>query len=479
MNKMKLAVALSAASLLAACGSDSDDNGVNYPSTYEFSSKVTEGESSVVFTGQAARQLLISELKKYSGSDELQALTTKQTALDNLNTIYAKGVDSDEVNSLIDFDLYNGTATTSVPVSVETPLTLEQTDYSDVFAVSGAKNLQGKLAGCDNDLSMSEFIGWEIAQADIQDCGQDDVAVQDENDKPHTLLQTWFDELATLATDGDANTTIVNDQGHDLQQLIQKFLFGAVTYSQAARDYLKADKGLLKQNSEGDKAGAKDYTSLEHQWDEGFGYFGASIDYLSKTDAEIKAAAESDVDGNESIDLLRGEYNYGLSVYSAKVDTYSDADDLNLSADAMEAFLEGRQIIQDNFGTDPVEGEGYHVQLVETSERALAAMEKTIAGAAIHYINSTIDDVTNYDGSDIASLAKHWSELKGFALSLQFSPVASISEADLKEVHEKIGTTPKASASAANAEQFIADLEAARTILVEAYGFDAAVAATW
>lgn len=475
MNKMKLAVALSAASLLAACGSDSDDNGVNYPSTYEFSSKVTEGESSVAYSGQTTRQLLIDELKYLTKADVLANVSLgKGDALDKLNAIYANGVSSDG-GLLQDANIYGTGSPTDVVIAKDAPANYEQSDYDQVFDVAGAKNLQGKMAGCDNDLSMSEFIGWDFTDITLVGC-DDEVTTPGENDKPHSLVQAWFDELAGLAAD---NEGIVNDKGHDLQQLVQKFLFGAVTYSQAARDYLKADKGLLKQNSSSDDGDA--YTALEHQWDEGFGYFGASRDYLSKTDAEIKASAESDINGNGKIDLLGGEYNYGLAVYASKVDTYSDADDLNLSADAMEAFLEGRQIIQDNFGTDPVEGEGYHVQLVEASERALAAMEKTIAGAAIHYINSTIEDAGNYDMQDASTLApfaKHWSELKGFALSLQFSPVAIISEQDLKDVHAKIGTTPKADVET-NAAQFIADLEAARAILVEAYGFDATVAATW
>jgi hypothetical protein len=307
---------------------------------------------------------------------------------------------------------------------------------------------------------MSAFIGWDV--------------VADEQAKPDALIQAWFDEIATLATDGNAATTYVNADGHDLNQLVQKFLFGAVTYSQAARDYLKADKGLLKQNTTADKEG-KSYTSLEHQWDEGFGYFGAATHYLSKTDAEIKASAVIDANGDNQVDLFAGEYNFGLAVYASKMDLKTGSTDY--SKQAMDAFIEGRKLIQANFGTNPVAGEGYHVELVKIAERALAAMENVIATAAIHYINATISDVEAYTG-DISTVAKHWSEMKGFALSLQFSPIAKISEADLIAVHDLIGTAPKTAVDA-DTDAYIVQLKAARTKLQTAYGFDAEAVKAW
>lgn len=460
MTLIKNAALITAMGMLAACGSsDSDDKALT---TYTFPSKLVEGESSVSYTGQQARQLLISELKTFISSDELQVNNqgTKADALANLNRIYADGV-STSGESLTEINVYGAGTVTDISISVDAPLTLAQANYSDVYDVAGTKFLKEKLAGQDNTLSMTQFIGWDVTAAD-------------ERSKPDALIQTWFDEIATMATDGEAGTTYVNAQGHDLNQLVQKFLFGAVTYSQAARDYLKADKGLVKQNTTADKEG-KPYTSLEHQWDEGFGYFGAATHYLSKTDAEIKASSVIDANNDGVVDLLGGEYNYGLAVYASKMDISTGSTDY--SKQAMEAFIEGRELIQANIGTDPVAGEGYHVELVKISERALAAMEKVIATAAIHYINSTITDIEEY-ATDISTVAKHWSEMKGFALSLQFSPVAIISETDLTDVHDLMGQSPKASLDA-GVDDYITDLQAARTKLQVAYGFDAEAVKTW
>jgi hypothetical protein len=460
MKFIKGAALVTAMGMLAACGSsDSDDKALT---TYTFDSKLNAGESSVSYTGQQARQLLISELKTFIASDALQVNNTgtKAQALANLNRIYADGV-STSGTSLTEVNLYASGNVTDISVTVDAPLTLAQTDYSEVYATAGTKFLKEKLAGQDNTLSMTQFIGWDVTAAD-------------ERSKPDALIQTWFDEIATMATDTDTETTYVNAQGHDLNQLVQKFLFGAVTYSQAARDYLKADKGLLKQNTTADKEG-KTYTSLEHQWDEGFGYFGAATHYLSKTDAEIKASSVIDANNDSVVDLLGGEYNYGLAVYASKMDISTGSSDY--SKQAMEAFIEGRELIQANFGTNPVAGEGYHAELVEISERALAAMEKVIATATIHYINSTITDIEAYT-TDISTVAKHWSEMKGFALSLQFSPVAIISKLDLIAVHDLMGQAPKASLDA-DVDGYIADLQAARTKLQTAYGFDAEAVKAW
>ncbi|MGK0443128.1 MAG: hypothetical protein ACJA1U_000050 [Bermanella sp.] len=466
MKLIKGVALVSALGMLAACGSSSDsdeDNNEVQTATYTFPSKLIEGESSVNYTGQTARQLLIGELKSFISSDALQVdfTGTAAEAKAELMRIYTTGV-SDDGTSLVDVNIYGSGVVTDISITVDAPLTLEQVNYADVYDAASKKDLEEKIAGFDNTLSMDQFIGWTV--------------VGTEDEKPNALLQSWFDEIATLATDGDDTTTYVNDAGHDLNQLVQKFLFGAVTYSQAARDYLKADKGLLKQNTTEDKDG-KPYTSLEHQWDEGFGYFGAATHYLSKTDAEIKASAVIDANGDKSVDLFGGEYNFGLAVYASKMDLSTGTTDY--SKQAMEAFIEGRELIQANFGTDPAAGEGYHVELVEIAERALAAMENVIATATIHYINTTISDIEAYaPNNDFSTIAKHWSEMKGFALSLQFSPVAKITEAQLINVHNLIGTTPKVDVNT-DPDAYIEKLKEARTTLQTVYGYDAEAVKAW
>lgn len=466
MKLMKGAALVTAMGMLAACGSDSDSKGTEL-TTYTFPSKLVEGESSVSYTGQTARHLLINEISTFIKSDAFQNSADSATALANLNLIYATGVNPDAVSNLYDIDVYGGTGTTSTPVSISAPegTDLTQENFRDVGDVAGSKNLKGKLAGQDNDLSQA-FIGWIIDTSD-------------DNQKPHLLLQEWFQILADNAGDGNADTTYVDTSiGVDYQQLVQKFLLGAVTYSQAADDYLKASKGLAKNNI--DEGG--NYTSLEHQWDEGFGYFGAARDYLAYSDDVNKSNPANDTNGDGEIDLLGGEYSFGHAINANKRDSGSNGV-TDFSAQAMEAFIAGRQLIQNNIGTNPKTEEGvyqdYHVQLVDHAETALGAWEKAIAATVAHYVNDTIADLDNVgtDAENLKDLAKHWSELKGFALSLQFSGVSIISRDDLIAIHNKIGEAPEL--EIADIPTYVEGLKDILDILQDAYDFDADVVANW
>jgi len=477
MKFVKGLTLLSASMMLAACGSSSDSEEapiVIAPATYNFDSKVTAEVTSVSYSGQATRQLLINDLKALIGTADLYTVSQDEAGkievLERLNRIYAVGTGTVEGKlNLIDENVFDGDVeVTPVSVSVEAPLALTQQDYS---ALSGDKNLQGKIAGQDNDLT-NPFVGWEgIVLAE----GQTD------NDLPDLLIQSWFEAIADLATDNNEDTTFVSATGLDYQQLIQKVLLGAVTYSQAAEDYLKPSKGLLKQNSAGDKEGSKDYTALEHQWDEGFGYFGAQRDYNLRTDSEVKSTPYLDTNEDTNIDLY-AEYSLGLSINAVKRDAGATDTDTDFSKAAMDAFLNGRQLIQDNFGTDPVEGSGYHKYLALYAQTALNNWENAIAATAIHYINdytADIESLTNAsEDATQANIAKHWSEMKGFALALQFSPIAQISVADLELVHGHLGQAPVLAAGEA-ADAYLLELAQARAILQAAYGFSDANVAGW
>jgi len=459
MKLVKGLTLLSASVILAACGSSSDDEaGVNYPSTYEFASKLEDGQSSVKFTGQAARQILIGEIKNATGNAAIDH--------DDLEVIYSQGS-----AVLDDANIYGADAGFGTPVHISAPegFTIAQSDYTKVFEGAGSKKLSNKIAGCDNDLSATQFIGWNVTT--LVDCGED---VADYHDAPHSLMLEWIDAAAVNKVD--------TSLGLNYQQLFQKFLLGAVAFSQTAEDYLKTTKLATADNSE-----AKDvngpYTALEHSWDEGFGYFGASTDYLNIADATINGKTyHSDVNTDGEIDLLKGEYNFGLAQYASKHDVLTGTTDL--SSDIMIAFLEGRQLIQDNIGTNPADSAGFNTELAAISDRAVKGMEKIFAISVIKYINETIGDLDGYivgaADQDVADLSKHWSELKGFALGLQFSPIATMAEDKQVELHGLIGQSPITQLNSKTATQeYIDDLIAARTLVQVEFGFDAEAVKTW
>jgi len=446
--------------------------------TYAFDSKIIAGDINVSYTGQVARHALIAELNHYI-SNQLQedldpqngVLTSRQQVLDKLNSYYRTTdvqYDGIEIN-FIDNPVQQFIANIS----------------------SSPKNLNDKIAGNDNsamdqhqDWNNGDFVGWGAEGSTT----------------PEGLVDILFGQLADNAEQelignvrqsvtGEAiNEIYINADGTDLKQLIQKFLLMAVAYSQGTDDYLddaNAGKGLLTENLQD---GTKAYSSLEHQFDEGFGYFGASREYLSYSDNELSGdAGENDrADWNNNHDTdadgkfdLTAEVNFGNSVNAAKRDrgTVGNANPTDFTTDIMEAFIAGRKIINDNAGVE-LTTEQFDA-LIEQRDIIVDVWERSIASTIIHYINDTHADLANLgtDDFDFEDTAKHFSELKGFALGLQFNPHSKISLVDFAEIHRLIDDKPVLDSATVAAYQ--ADLMTARGIIATALSFDADNVTNW
>ncbi|MEQ8977198.1 MAG: DUF4856 domain-containing protein, partial [Deltaproteobacteria bacterium] len=277
------------------------------PTTYTFESRFEAGASSVVHSGQTLRHVLIVDMKnRVSGlTDRIDMGTFTPTTGDVMA----------ELEFYLEFDAASAGGETH---GIDTTPAALQTTYGEI----GSANLIGKIAGNDE---AGQHEDWTMAFR-----GWDDASVT----TPESLVRLWFAELDTLAArraagdipvdpDGNAISEVyVSPEGLDYSQLLQKFLTGAIAYSQGADDYLDDDtdgKGLRTDNTMAD--GDSPYTALEHQWDEGFGYFGASHDYAMYDDDEIAAAGGRegwssgyhDTVGDGSIDLL-SEYVFGQAL---------------------------------------------------------------------------------------------------------------------------------------------------------------------
>ena len=218
--------------------------------------------------------------------------------------------------------------------------------------------------------------------------------------------------------------------GLDYIQLISKFAMGAVFYNQAVDNYL--DEKLeadTKPNDKPYKAGTA-YTGKEHVWDEAFGYFGAPANVLSLTPAqayniaklksEAFALADANKDGKVS---LYTESVYAHAYYAAGADKSGKTTYLK---DISEAFIDGRQLIADANGEKLSDEE--RSQLKAYAKVIGDNWEKVIAEAAFKYAGSVYKDIEKLNAAldsnaDISKImrtyAKHWGELKGFAMALQ------------------------------------------------------------
>lgn len=69
---------------------------------------------------------------------------------------------------------------------------------------------------------------------------------------------------------------LFNENGVEYQQLIEKGLMGACFLHQITNVYLSPDKMNVENNTNSE---GKNYTAMEHHWDEAFGYLGATTNW--------------------------------------------------------------------------------------------------------------------------------------------------------------------------------------------------------
>ena len=476
----------------------------NAPATYTFSSSITDGASSVSYTGQVARNFMILGLV-----EEAEGLT------EGVNSVDARANMKDYVAGVADnnlahnFTLKNIEDTPVLPSGTGTDGVMLIADISSSFknldekiaGGSGVENTSGS-AGETSKLLNDEFFGWT-----------DGIT---ETSLPIDLVYVWIDQLVDEAQDGtgiiistvDGDVTIdVSEyegdaEGRNYRQLLQKFLLGAVNLSQISNDYLRVpfnDAEYLAQE------GTKDYGKGEHDWDEAFGYYGAARDNNDYTDDEAAGKGGRDAwkngwydsNGDGSIDV-RSEYNMAISQNCAKRDRGSTTG-TDLSKEAMDAFLLGRHIIAEATAANSMSDAEYEIVQAQ-ADIAANAVEKCVAATAIHYVNDIEDDYDliadgQYaDKSNFINLTKHWAEMKGFALGLQFNPTSPYASEDmrdeLKQILADMGDAPvladgsqngvPATGTAAEAiAAYRAKLVEARDAMGVAYGFDASDVENW
>ena len=428
-----LVVLLTVASLfLSACGSDEDDADleddaaatIDIPQAYVFDSRFVEGESSVSYSGQVVRNLLLQDLK---------ALT------DSVGKDGARSVAVSDMLKLYEYDdalnLKTLTTTGALPAL--------ESQYS---SLSTGKNLIGKI-------SDEPVIGYGRTADD--------------------LVREWFEMIADNSQDSDKLGTpmaYTTDDGVDMSQMVNKVLIGAVPYYQATGVYLN---GLLERDNSEARDGTDPYTAMEHAWDEAFGYFGAARDYFRYTDEQLAGSVDDftfDSNGDGSIDF-KSEYNFGLSRNAAKRDKGGSG--VDLTQQIFNAFLAGRTAITN---------QGSVADISAHRQAAAEGMEKVIAATVVHYINDTLSDMSELGTAEEnrANLNKHWAEMKGYTVALQYNPFRLITDGQLTELHGIMGEAPIYDEPGSNSYKTqVANYERAKAVLQTAYGFSNDNMANW
>ncbi len=417
--------------LLLSCGDDDDKNpigsgnsNIEVPNAYVFDSRFNEGESSISYSGQVVRNLLLQDLK---------------AVIDALGKSGAQPISTEDLLNIYDYsdrlDLETRTSAGSKSVL--------ENRYS---SISTGKNLVGKISG-------DVVIGYG--------------STADE------LVRKWFEIIAANSQDNSKLGTpavYTTDDGVDLTQMINKVLIGAVPYFQSTGVYMNTL--LDRSNGEPRKEGNAS-TAMEHAWDEAFGYFGAARDYRRYSDVQLAGGVDDftfDSNGDGVIDF-ESEYNFGLSRNAGKRDKGGTG--VDFTGDIFTAFVIGRTLITN---------QGSSAEIAAQRERAVNGMEKVIAATVVHYINDTLDDMSDLgtDSENRVKLNKHWAEMKAYTVALQYNPFRIIQEGQLGELHRIFGQAPSYDLPGSAAyNTTVQNYDRAKNVLQEVYGFSASNVENW
>jgi len=322
---------------LSSCSNDGDDvvdNTVTPPSTYKFE---RDSKTTISYSGQTARLKMANEL-----SSMMNSSTASQSGLDNM---FNKG-----------------------------------TGFTDTTLDATGKNVGGKTFASAIAASTvkPKFNAWIV----------DFIS----NVKPKMSSVASNGSAGFIQDAGSTKKRYFNDKGHELNQLFTKGLIGGMAADQIVNGYLSPAKlnGAKADNDAGTMyAEGKNYTAMEHYWDEGFGYlYGLEADETSPT-----LGATGDV---------------LLNKYAAKIEASNSP---GIAKIIYDAFIMGRAAIV---------AKNYTVR-DEQAKIIQIHISKIIGYKAIDYLNSYVDKAkAGVAGVEWRADAFHaLSEGYGFILSLQ------------------------------------------------------------
>lgn len=337
-----------------------DDNSYDVPETYSF--------ENVSYSGQTARLDMLGELAAYAKS---------------ANAVSANALDASIMKNMF--------------VNENSPF-----DNADLN--SSSKQLKNKTASTEQTV-MENLMG-ALAAASM-----------------YTDSTASNGQAGVMQNNDGSKSYLLNANGLELAQVIEKGIMGACFYYQATAVYM----GSGKMDVDNETVVEGEGTEMEHHWDEAFGYFGVPTDYPSNTNG-IR---------------FWGKYADGSR------ETY-----LSTGTNLMNALIKGRAAIsaQDLDERD--------AQIAIAREQ----WELALAGAALHYINKGIASLTD----DAAAAHHSLSEAYAFVYGLKFGGLQTLSTADIDAILVQVGNN--ADPLQANLYNSTStNLQAAKTALVNAF----------
>lgn len=319
-------------------------NLIEVPTTYEF---IRNGETTVSFSGQNKRLDMLEIIK---------------------NDILKAGDNGEIISEQAFLNAFNNTGGNG----------------GGLFPFESSKQLGNKTFQPDLDEQLFENMFRSAAEASIAANGG----------------QMASNGVAGLIVRENKGTTVLVDaNGREFTQLIEKGLMGAVFYNQIFNTYFSdARTGDDVENTilrEG-----KNYNDMEHHWDEAFGYWNPPLDFTSDWPSE------------------RGSEDRFWSHYSNVVDP-----SLGTNSLIMEGFIKGRTAIVNN---DLDTKNSIRTEVADNLELVAAA-------TAVHYINDA-QEALNL--GNIGEAFHVMSEVWAFVNAIRYYPNRKISLQEIETIME-------------------------------------------
>lgn len=327
-------ILLAAAVGTTACDTDTDDirpdNSYEVPSTYDF--------TNVSYTGQTNRLDMLEELTVY------------------MKTAHAPGGATLSEQTLL--DMYSNS---NAPFSTA-ELNNSGKDLRSKTLATEQANFDAYLSAL---ASASRFTDSTAAP------GQSGIITTNDGQK-HYLL---------------------NENGVELLQIVEKGLMGACFYYQGSAVYL----GEGKMNVDNETVTPGEGTAMEHHWDEAFGYLGVPTDFPANTS--------------------------GIRFWGKYINGRDDL--LNISTPLMNGMIVGRAAISNK----DLEVRDAQIPLVREN------WELGVAGTALHYLNVGLNNLN----TDPAVAYHGLSEAIAFIMGLKYGPSDKITSAQVDALLVQLG----------------------------------------
>ncbi|AEG99934.1 DUF4856 domain-containing protein [Lacinutrix sp. 5H-3-7-4] len=346
MNKLVLGLAALATITLSSCSSDDDTgviietNNVTAPNTYVFE---RDGNTTVSFSGQTTRIQMAQEI--VSG---LSNTANTETILDNMFA-HQEGAN----------------------------------DFSDAALNASNKSVRSKTAA-STDYYAANTTDAATIKATFDFFIEEQV---------NTVFPNWDTDASagvagSIQEAGGGSTRYVSEKGLEYNQAFAKGLIGALMVDQIVNNYLSPavlDAGDNEANNDADVLdGDNNYTTMEHKWDEAYGYLYGN-------------------EANPAVPVL-GADNF-LNKYLSRVE--NDEDFTGIAMEIYNAFKLGRAaIVAKDYALRDAQANIIKEKISEI-----------IAVRAVYYLQQGKADL----GSDWASAFHSLSEGYGFVYSLQFT----------------------------------------------------------